>query len=161
MVILMTMSFVHPFFVGVTEIAWNSKSGKIGVSIKVFTDDIQEAIYKSEKVKFQSLVQSENNKLALNNYVKKHFALKMLDKNGKFNVVECTMLGWEIEEEATWIYLEHAASKSTKNAKQIAVSNEMLFENIPSQIHIIHCNRNDNRKSEQLSHSKPMVTFNW
>jgi hypothetical protein len=161
MVILMTMSFVHPFFVGVTEIAWNSKSGKIGVSIKVFTDDIQEAIYKSEKVKFQSLVQSENNKLALNNYVKKHFALKMLDKNGKFKIVECTTLGWEVEEEATWIYLEHAGSKSTKNAKQIVVSNEMLFENIPSQIHIVHCNRNDNRKSEQLSHSKPMVTFNW
>jgi len=161
MVILTTMSFVHPFFVGVTDITWNSKSGKIGVSIKVFTDDIQEAIYKSEKVKFQSLVQSENNKVALNNYVKKHFSLKMKDKNGKFKVVESTMLGWEVEEEATWIYLEHAGSKSTKNAKQIAVSNEMLFENIPSQIHIVHCNRNEIRKSEQLSHSKPMVTFNW
>jgi hypothetical protein len=155
------MSFVHPFFVGVTEIAWNSKTGKIGVSIKVFTDDIQEAIYKSEKVKFQSLVNNENNKLALNKYVKKHFALKIQDKKGKFNVVESTMLGWEIEEEATWIYLEHAASKLTKNAKQIAVSNEMLFENIPSQIHIVHCNRNESRKSEQLSHAKPMVTFNW
>ena len=155
------MSFVHPFFVGVTEIAWNSKSGKIGVSIKVFTDDIQEAIYKSEKVKFQSLVKSESNKLALNKYVKKHFALKIQDKNGKFNVVDCTMLGWEIEEEATWIYLEHSGSKPTKNAKQIAVSNELLFENIPSQIHIVHCNRNANRKSEQLSHSKPMVAFKW
>jgi hypothetical protein len=62
MVILTTMSFVHPFFVGVTEIAWNSKSGKIGVSIKVFTDDIQEAIYKSESVKFQSTAQNEVNK---------------------------------------------------------------------------------------------------
>lgn len=155
------MSFVHPFFVGVTEIAWNSKSGKIGVSIKVFTDDIQEAIYKSEKVKFQSTAQSELNKMAMNNYVKKYFALKMLVKNGKYKVVECSMLGWEIEEEATWIYLEHSGSKSTKNAKQIAVSNEMLFENIPSQIHIVHCKRNDVRKSEQLTHAKPMVTFVW
>ena len=155
------MSFVHPFFVGVTEIAWNSKSGKIGVSIKVFTDDIQEAIYKSESVKFQSTAQNEVNKLALNNYVKNHFALKILDKNGKFKVVECSMLGWEVEQEATWIYLEHAGSKPTKNAKQISVSNEMLFENIPSQIHIVHCNRNANRKSEQLSHTNPLVTFNW
>ena len=161
MVILTTMSFVHPFFVGVTEIAWNSKSGKIGVSIKVFTDDIQEAIYKSESVKFQSTAQNEVNKLALNNYVKKHFALKILDKNGKFKVVECSMLGWEVEEEATWIYLEHAGSKPTKNSKQIAVNNEMLFENIPSQIHIVHCKRNDIRKSEQLTHSKPIVTFAW
>ncbi len=155
------MSFVHPFFVGVTEIAWNSKSGKIGVSIKVFTDDIQEAIYKSEKVKFQSLVNNENNKLALNKYVKKHFAFKIQDKNGKFNVVDLVLLGWEIEDEATWIYLEHSGSKSTKNAKQISVTNEMLFENSPSQIHIVHCNRNEIRKSEQLSHSKPMVTFSW
>lgn len=155
------MSFVHPFFVGVTEIAWNAKSGKIGVSIKVFTDDIQDALYKSEKVKFQSTQQNESNKLALNNYVKKHFAIKIADKKGKLNSIEIRLLGWEIEEESTWIYFEYEGSKHTKNAKQIAVSNELLFENIPSQIHIVHCNRNEIRKSEQLSHSKPMVTFYW
>lgn len=154
-------SFIHPFFVGVTEINWNSKNGKIGLSIKLFTDDLQEAVYKSEKVKFQSLVKSESNKLAINQFILKHFSIKIVDKKMKYNALPLKMIGWEVEDEATWVYFEFEGNKMSKKAKSIMVQNEILFENIPNQIHIVHCTKNGQRKSEQFSMNKPAAVFNW
>lgn len=148
MILMMSMSFMHPYYVGVIEINWIVKK-KFEVNVKLFTDDLQSAIYNHQKVKFQSTDKSEVNKISLEKYIKSKFkVVQQSDK--KSEVVPLNFVGWEIEDEATWVYFQCDKVKSLKENNQLIVHTQLLYNVLNKQVTILHCTKNGVRKSEQI-----------
>ena len=154
------MSMIHPYYVGVTEINWETGK-KFDVSLKLITDDLQTAIYKSQKVKFKSIQNNNSNKVALSKYINQCFKV-YISGSKKANIqVPLDFIGWEVEEEATWIYLEAATPKEYKKETHISVINKLLYNVLEKQVQIVHCTRNGVRKSDQVIQPDDQVVFDF
>ncbi len=156
---IFTMSLIHPYYVGVVEINWVTKS-KFEVSVKLFTDDLQKAIYQNRKIKFQSTVKSDENKKEIELYVKSRLKI-MQQLPKKTNIIPLEFLGWEIEDEATWIYFQSSNLKSIKSDKDILIQNQLLYNVLDKQVTIVHCIKNGERKSEQMIQPETSVHFHF
>ena len=158
--LLTCMSMIHPYYVGVTEINWETGK-KFDVSLKLITDDLQTAIYKSQNVKFKSIQNNNSNKVALSKYINQCFKI-YVSGSKKANIqVPLDFIGWEVEEEATWIYLEAVTPKEYKKETHISVINKLLYNVLEKQVQIVHCTRNGVRKSDQVIQPEYQVVFDF
>ena len=157
--LLTCMSMMHPYYVGVTEINWVTAK-KFDVSLKLITDDLQTAIYKSQKVKYKSTVKSAANQTALMKYILGNFNIQVSSLKKNRNV-PLKFIGWEIEEEATWIYLESETAAEFKKETRILVANKLLYNVLDKQVQIVHCNRNGVRKSDQVIQPDFQISFEY
>ncbi len=160
LLLLTCMSMIHPYYVGVTEINWETGK-KFDVSLKLITDDLQTAIYKSQKVKFKSIQKNNANQVALSKYVNNYFKVYISGLKKENIQMPLNFIGWEVEEEATWIYLESASAKYYKKENHISIENKLLHNVLDKQVQIIHCNRNGVRKSDQVIQPDFQVGFDF
>ena len=149
----MSFSRLHPFFVGVTDIAIKPNKKQFQVTLKVFTEDLQNAILHQQQVKFIADNVSAQNKLALYSYLKPRLTIGLV-AGKKTQWVPLKLLGWENQEEATYCYLEGTLNSILpipQNFKCI-IQNKVLYDELDKQVHLVHVTYNGNRKSEQLSY---------
>ena len=81
-----------------------------------------------------------------------------MKKNGN---VTLKFIGREIEEEATWIYIESETAAEFKKETRIMVANKLLYNVLDKQVQIVHCNRNGVRKSDQVIQPDFQVSFEY
>jgi hypothetical protein len=143
----------HPFYVSVSEIKINSKTKSVEVSCKMFTDDLQEAIYRLYKTPIDLSNKEEDNNLLLSKYLKEKFAVKIGGRT-----IELQLIGYENIEEATWCYLEGSFQENSKN---IMVENSLLYDFLKEQTNMIHCYFDKERKSYKLDNPKNKVLFDF
>jgi hypothetical protein len=138
----------HPFYVSVTEIKHDAAANEVQVSCRIFADDLEnvlkkqykqpvDIIHPSNRAQTDSLVAA---------YVNKHLLITI---DGK--AVRLHYLGYKIEEEAAWCFLEAA---NIKTFKQIHVKNDILYTEHPNQINMIHALSGTARKSTKLDNPK-------
>ena len=65
--------------------------------------------------------------------------------NGKS--VELEYVGYEKEREAAWCYVQVSG---VSNIKQLSIVNTLLYNVLDQQIHIMHINANNQRKSGKI-----------
>lgn len=123
-------SAMHPYYVGVTEVKIDPKSKHVEMSCKLFVDDVQEAIFRSTGQKVNLSNKTAHDQLLLKNYVLSHVKVKW--GNAYLNL---TMLGYEIQEEGVWCYLE---SSVRGRAQNFTVFNRALYESVLTQTHFMH-----------------------
>ncbi|MES2726908.1 MAG: DUF6702 family protein [Bacteroidota bacterium] len=141
----------HPFYVSVTEIKFN-KNNTAAISCRLFTDDLQNALFKLYKVK-TSLNKKDT---ALNAFLEKYFKERLVINTANKNLtLHC--IGYEIEEEATWCYFEANGANSNK----ISISNSLLYDFLPEQSNLIHCYVNNERKSFKLVNPQTQAVFEF
>ncbi|MCG9880627.1 MAG: hypothetical protein MH472_08510 [Bacteroidia bacterium] len=133
----------HPFYLSVTELTVQSKQGLVQASCKIFTDDLQLALFQMHGKSVNLEIKSKQNDSLLS-----VFAQRSLEVYTGKNQVKMGYLGYEIEEEAVWFYLEGSA-KNISN--EIKVINQFLCKSIPTQSNVIHCTYNQTRKSYKLN----------
>jgi hypothetical protein len=143
----------HPYYVSVSDIRIDSESKSVNVSCKLFTDDLQEALYKLNKSEVNLSIQSESQKLMLEQYFKERFKLTIAGK-----AIPLKLIGYEIEEEATWCYLEF---NKFENLGKVIISNSLLYDFLPEQTNLIHCYYNLNRKSFKLNNPDKIAQFDF
>ena len=144
LVFLNILYFLHPFFVSVTEITHNPKSKNLEISCKIFFNDLEDALEKQSRTSLDILKPAQRDKInpLLNEYLQQHLQLKV---NGK--PVRLKFLGYEIEQDAAWCYLE---GPGVNKIKQIEIKNDILFREHNSQTNMLHVTVNDTRKSTKL-----------
>ncbi len=152
------MSFKHPYYVGVIDINWLSKK-KFEVSIKLFTDDLQAAIYNKFKMPFSSLEKSEKNKNYLIQYINRHFSIFQKSVK-KSTIIPLDFVGWEVEDEATWIYYQCSTPQKINSENGIMVRSQLLHNVVDKQVTIVHLNKNGKRTSEQFIQPATAIEFN-
>lgn len=143
----------HPFYVSVTEVKYTSKTKLLSVSCRVFANDLEDALKKTNNISIDILDKknkAEVDKL-INSYFKKRFIIYQKNKPLALQYV-----GFEQEEEGIWIYYKLDKCPPIKQAKVI---NSILYDFIPDQSNLIHFYVDENRKSNKLSNPAKEHSF--
>ena len=126
------MAVFHPFFISLTELRFNPSSKKMEMSQKIFWDDLEVALgnHFGEKVDFLN----PKDKAKLDRQIKEYLlSNNQVTVNGK--LLTLNFLGYELEEDAAWFYLE---SSATELPKSVEVKNTILLEDFNGQQNIVH-----------------------
>ncbi len=122
----------HPFFVGVTEIQYKSEEKLLQISAKLFFDDFEAAIKKDLKLNSFNIVNPKDSIMAdayIKTYFLKHFTVLDGNKPIIFNY-----LGYEIQKEAAWVYLE---AENCPLPKKMSIVNTLLCTYSDKQNNIV------------------------
>lgn len=131
----------------------DSLNRSVNVSCKLFTDDLQDALYRIHKVPIDLTVTNENQNKMLEKYIKERFKLTIGNK-----AIPLNFIGYEIEEEATWCYFEY---NNIESFGKIVIINTLLYDFIPYQTNMIHCYYNRHRKSYKLDNPDKVAVFEF
>jgi len=122
----------HPFYISLTEIRYNNTNQSLEIAQKIFWDDLEVALGDKYKTKVDFL--NTQNKAVLEEMVKDYLLEKnQIKVNGQ--VVSISYLGYEIEEEAAWFYLE---ATNVPLPKLVEIKNEVLIQNFDGQQNVIN-----------------------
>lgn len=153
LVIALLLNAFHPFFVSVTEITHNEKSKTIEISSKVFFNDFESALEEKYNTKVNILKPADRGKVdqLIDNYLSKHLVIRV---NGK--PVKMNYLGYAIEEDGAWCYFE---IPGISRVNKIDIMDNILFDEHPSQINLLHVTVKGLRKSTKLNNPESTVKF--
>lgn len=147
-------SFKHPFYLGVTDLKYNVKDKSLQGTVKLFTNDLEEALKKAYNVKADLINGTDKASLTtiLGDYLKKNLKIKVNDK-----AISLAILGFEQESEAVWMYVEAGSPQP----KKVELENTLLYETIKSQINIVHCEVNGVQKSYKVTNPEKDIRFDF
>ena len=143
----------HPIFVSVTTIDHNMANKTLEVSCKIFTDDLETTLRKkyNKKVDLLDVTLNEAMKPMVNDYIKKHL---IITADGK--PINLQFIGFEQQEEGIISYFE---VKDVATVKKIEVMDNILYDEKPQQMQIIHVTVKGQRKSSRLDNPEEKVSF--
>lgn len=148
-------SIKHPFYITVVDIKHDAKQQSLNISVKLFTNDIEEALKKTTS-KSIDLLNPKNKtemEIELMNYIKKRLSIMINNK-----ATSIGFIGYEKEEDAIWAYLEIKKVGLTKNIK---IDTKLLYDFLPQQSNIIHAEVNGVKKSSKVNNPDSKVEFNF
>jgi hypothetical protein len=154
--ILVLGSFaIHPYYLSISEFNHKAAEKQIQVTEKFFADDLEEALEQELKQQVNILKKEDQkkNETLISQYLQKHLQLKV---DGK--PVALKMIGYEIELESVWVYLE---ANNVVKIKTAEVLNDILYSLRASQVNIIHFTNKGQRKSYRLSSPENKISFSW
>lgn len=122
----------HPFFISLSEIRQNPQSGRLEMAQKVFWDDLEVELneFSGETVDILEPKDEERLNSIFSEYLIEKNVIQIDGKD-----VEMTYLGYEIEEDAIWFYLE---SEPVAELEKIDISCTVLLNTFDTQQNIIH-----------------------
>ncbi|MCS5491154.1 DUF6702 family protein [Algoriphagus limi] len=138
------MVLSHPFFISLTEIRQNSNSKRLEIATKIFWDDLEVGLgnFHDEKIDFLNPENPEK----LEEQIAAYFHQKIqFWVDGK--EVNWSLLGFEIEEDAAWFYLE---SEPVEFSGKFKVKNSVLMEDFSTQQNIIHIYEGNSRSPKSM-----------
>jgi hypothetical protein len=148
-------STLHPIFVSVTEMELNSNEKTLELSCKLFTNDFEKALRTSGNTRVDLINPANKGAMdkLINEYVQKH-----LKVSADGRLLTLRYLGYEIIEEGVYSYFE---SPNIEKISSMSIFNNLLYENNPEQIGLMHLIINGVRKSTQLSNPNQKATIQF
>lgn len=152
--LLLTVIFYvsfHPLHVSTTEMNFNSKEKSIEISTRIFTDDFERILAKNYKTK-TDLSKNELHKdmdILIKKYLDTHLQIEV---NGKR--IKATYIGFEIDQEATNVYLE---IENITAIKTIRLTNSLLYDLFDDQMNILHVENKGIRKSARNNYPQTLL----
>jgi hypothetical protein len=145
----------HPFYISVIDIKHDPKAHNLNISIKLFTNDIENAL-KKITTKSIDLLNPKNKpemELELMNYIKQRFSINVNLKPTTLNFI-----GYEREEDAIWVYLE---VKKVIQPKILKINTKLLYDFLPLQTNIVHAEINGVKKSSKVTNPESIIEFKF
>ena len=141
----------HPLHVSTTEVDYNTSAKTVEITCKLFTDDFEDALSKTTKDKIDLSMPSmhANMDKLVSIYLSKNLKIKI---DGNPRVIN--YLGFEIDREATNVYLE---IENVQELKTADVYNTLLYNLFTDQMSIVHIVKNKNRISNKLLYPNKTV----
>jgi len=134
----------HPLHVSTTEVNFNAKDKSLEVSCRIFSDDFESILAKNYKQKTD--LNNAALKPAMDDLIKKYITAHLqLKANGK--TVNMNYIGFEIDHEATNIFLE---VEKISSLKTLTLNNTILYDLFDDQMSIIHIVKGQTRKSTKV-----------
>lgn len=129
--LLSGFSFLHDFYVSLTEIRYNTASERMEISLRIFPDDMDRAMEEHFGIITSLLTELEHAKAdsLLEIYLLELFALEV---DG--SLLPLSYIGKEAESDVMWCYLE---SDPFEKPAEIEVFNSILTEVFEDQVNII------------------------
>jgi len=149
------MGVVHPFFVSMTDINYNDNTKSLEISVRIFTDDFENALrkYHHEKIDILHPSNQEQMNNYVSDYIQKHLQMRVNDKTAVLNFV-----GYEQQSESIWTYFE--VSKIDK-VNKINIVNSLLHDYNTNQINMLHIKVKDKEQSNKLNYPETTTLFSF
>ena len=145
----------HPFYVSMVEINHNAKEKTAEISVRIFTEDLENTLKKYGNIKIDFL--NSTNKATvdklLNNYIQHKLQLKLNDKP-----VTLQYIGHEQQMESIWTYLE---VKDVASIKKVAVNCSLLYDYQDKQTNIFHIKANGTERSYKLDYPETEAAVSY
>ncbi|MCH7401605.1 DUF6702 family protein [Belliella kenyensis] len=145
----------HPFYISLTDIRFNEEELSLEIAQKIFWDDLEISLSKTfdSKVDFIKPESPER----LENMVKKYLLThNQIIVNGK--ELKLSYLGYEIEEDAAWFYLEARVQERPKSVK---IKNTLLIKEFQEQQNLVNFYLSKRPKSIILHKEKTNGNFQF
>lgn len=137
----------------VSEFNWKDKN--LNGSVKMFTNDLEEALRKSSGKKVDLI--NGTNKAELNELISEYIKKRLIVKvNGQ--IMNFQFIGFEREEDAVWSYIEY---KNCPKPKSVKIENSLLYDYINNQINIVHFEIEGDKKSSKVNKPDKLVEFEF
>jgi uncharacterized protein DUF6702 len=149
-------STYHPIFISVTEINHNPKDKDLEIACKIFTEDLETVLAKATGAKID-LIHPKDTVLTgrqIQDYIGKHLVLRL---DGK--PVVLSFIGFEREQDAVWSYFQ--VNNIAAAPKTVSIMNNLLYENYPQQINLMHVTIGGKRQSTKLDNPESAASFSW
>jgi hypothetical protein len=151
-ILLFISSLVHPFFVSVIEAEYFKKENMVGISCKIFTDDLENALKKSSGQPVDIIKGDKTtNRQKMMAFFPKHVKVKINNKAYNYEV-----LGYEIDKDAAFVFLE---IKNVGEPKQFEINTDLLYDLDKSQVNLIHFIKNGERNTQRLTYPTTSAIF--
>lgn len=146
----------HPFFVSMTEIQYVPKEKTIEVSVRIFTDDLENTIRNLHKDYALDIIHPKDSAL-VNKWIDQYIHSRLQVRVD--NVVrQMNYIGYEQQEESVWVYFE---IKNVPQPKQVHVFNTLLYDYKKEQINMIRFKNGEKEKSSKLQFPDNTVDFGF
>jgi ribosome-associated translation inhibitor RaiA len=147
-----TVTF-HKYYLGLTEVNINTEKQTLDVSIKLFIDDLETELNKlsGKKNDLAAAVKNKETEKLLFTYLEKNFRINV---GGKLQ--ELKSVGYEIEADAAWCYLE---VDKFRGKGTVSILNTLLYESFPEQSNLMNVTWNGVSKSAKLSYPEKLAEF--
>jgi hypothetical protein len=145
----------HPFHVSVIEINHNAANKTLEISCKIFTDDFEDALTRKYKTRVDLVHPKDKPAMdkIVNDYLNNHLSIKTDSKATALNYI-----GFEVENEAVYIYMQVNDITSIKKAD---VTDTVLHDLFNDQTEIIHFIENGTRKSVKIDYPVSIASFQF
>jgi len=146
---------IHPFFVSMTDINYNNKEKELEISVRIFTDDLENTLRKYHSMQIDILHPSDIKQMNgfVNDYIEKHLQLNV---NG--SPVQISFLGYEQQSESIWSYFE---VKNINNVQKLNITNSLLHDYDTNQVNMIHAKANDKEYTIKLDYPNTLASFSF
>ena len=140
--VLVWVPNLHPFYVSVTEVNFNESNQSLEISIKMFTEDLEEALATryGQKLNFASEEEHPDADAYLALYLEDQIKIKVDGKPVSFQ-----FLGKDAKSEATWCFAE--IGELAGAPAQIEIRNSLLTSEFEGQKNMVHCKVGTETKS--------------
>ncbi|MBO9727676.1 MAG: hypothetical protein J7623_03450 [Chitinophaga sp.] len=153
--ITLWMAALHPFYASVTEIAHDTNKKELQVSCRIFADDLENTLKAQYKTSFD-ITRPANRKQVegyIAEYLSQHLTVTLDGKN-----VPLHFIGYKIEEDAVWSFLE---AENVPAPKKVQVRDNLLYERHPTQTNMVHVLVGGERKSAKLDNPKDLAVLGF
>ncbi|WP_318344250.1 DUF6702 family protein [Flagellimonas baculiformis] len=157
MVLLLSFTAAHKFYVSVTNVAYAEDDGAFQITSRVFIDDLDAVLLERYGIKAK-LATPDEAKVA-DAYIEKYFRAKFAVMfNGE--PAHYNFLGKRYDTDVIICYLE-IPNVQLSDIKTMSVQNEVLTDLFDEQKNVVHVKWNGNKKSFVLikSDSKGMLNL--
>ena len=147
---------LHPFYVSITTVDYNKEAQRVEISCRIFYDDFETALKKTENVSSIDLINPPNKTEVdslISRYLRRHLHLAVDGHPRNLHYI-----GYEIEEDVTWCYLE---ADEVASLQQITIDNQVLYGQFPKQSNILHVTAYGERKSTKLDNPEHRAAFTF
>jgi len=153
--LVLLSSWFHPVHVSVTNMDFDPESGRINVSIKMFSDDFEDLIYRKYGIQMRITSQEDpGGKVeAVNRYIAGALHCSI---NGDEPVV-LEYLESRLNEEAIWLYYIYDHKGRIRKMK---VNNMLMLEKFEDQTNLLIISYNDRQNGYRLNNKNTELSFN-
>ncbi|WP_240625494.1 DUF6702 family protein [Spirosoma pollinicola] len=129
----------HDFHASVTQMQYDPKERTFEISIRIFTDDFEKALAEATKSKVNLNGPGKNDQL-IEKYVQAHFSYANAQKQAK----PIKYIGYEVETDAHWIYLEMPYNEPFKGG---SLKQNVLMEMFDDQVNMVNVQYQGHKKT--------------
>lgn len=146
---------LHPFHVSVVEINHNAADKTLEISCKIFTDDFEKVLAQNYKTKVDLI--NPPKKAVMDSLVKKYI-LSHLQIKADGKLVALNYLGFEIESEAAYCYIE---VENIAAVKKLDITSNLMYDLFDDQVNIIHLTIGGKRKSNKMDYPSTNTSISF
>lgn len=143
MLLFLSFTSVHKFYVSVTNIAYAEKDNAFQITSRVFIDDLDRLLEERYGIKAQ--LDTPDESTMADAYIEKYFRSKfVVELNGE--PATYTFIGKRYDTDVVICYLE-IPNVDLAEVKTMSVQNEILTDLFDEQQNVVHVKWKENKKS--------------